>query len=88
MKVYEYLAAGLPVVATALPALAEVREVTKASDAQGMALLLEEAFAQDSPARRAERSQAAAAHSWARRLEEIAREVAKSGKMYSLHNNG
>jgi glycosyltransferase involved in cell wall biosynthesis len=80
MKVYEYLSAGLPVVATALPALAEVREVAKAADARGMALLLEEAFAQDSPKRRAERSQAAAAHSWARRLEEIAREVAKSGK--------
>jgi glycosyltransferase involved in cell wall biosynthesis len=80
MKVYEYLAAGLPVVATALPALAEVREVARASDAQSMALLLEEAFAQDSPAHRAERSRAAASHSWARRLEEIAREVAKSGK--------
>ncbi len=72
MKVYEYLAAGLPVVATPLPALADVAEVLTAPDAEGLARLLEEALASDSPARRAERSRAAAAHSWERRLEEIA----------------
>jgi glycosyltransferase involved in cell wall biosynthesis len=72
MKVYEYLAAGLPVVATPLPALAEVAEIATASDAEGIARLLEEALAADSPERRAERSRAAAAHSWERRLEEIA----------------
>jgi glycosyltransferase involved in cell wall biosynthesis len=77
MKVYEYLAAGLPVAATPLPALAEVAEVAIASDAQGMAELLEEAFTQDSPERRAERSRAAASHSWVRRLEEIAGAVAE-----------
>ncbi|HEV3321037.1 MAG TPA: glycosyltransferase [Solirubrobacteraceae bacterium] len=72
MKVYEYLAAGLPVVATPLPALAGVAEVATAPDAEGIARLLEEAIAGDSPERRAERSRAAAAHSWERRLEEIA----------------
>jgi glycosyltransferase involved in cell wall biosynthesis len=72
MKVYEYLAAGLPVVATPLPALAGVAEVATAPDAGGLAHLLEEAIASDSPERRAERSRAAAAHSWERRLEEIA----------------
>ncbi len=72
MKVYEYLAAGLPVVATPLPALAEVAEIATAPDAEGIARLLEEALAADSPERRAERSRAAAAHSWDRRLEEIA----------------
>jgi glycosyltransferase involved in cell wall biosynthesis len=72
MKVYEYLAAGLPVVATPLPALAGVAEVATAPDAEGLARLLEEAIAGDTPARRAERSRAAAAHSWERRLEEIA----------------
>ena len=60
MKVYEYLAAGLPVVATPLPALADVAEVATAPDAQGIAELLDEALAGDSPERRAERSRAAA----------------------------
>jgi glycosyltransferase involved in cell wall biosynthesis len=72
MKVYEYLAAGLPVVATPLPALAGVVEVARAADAQGIVRLLDEALAEDTPERRAERSRAAASHSWERRLEEIA----------------
>jgi len=76
MKVYEYLAAGLPVVATLLPALAGVADVATAPDAQGIAELLDEALAEDNPERRAERSRAAAAHSWDRRLEEIAVAIA------------
>jgi glycosyltransferase involved in cell wall biosynthesis len=72
MKVYEYLAAGLPVIATPLPALANVAEVLTASDAEGIVRLLERALGEDSPERRAERSRMAAAHSWDRRLEEIA----------------
>jgi len=72
MKVYEYLAAGLPVIATPLPALAHVSEVLCAPDAEGVARLLDSELAADSPERRAERSRAAAAHSWERRLEEIA----------------
>lgn len=72
MKVYEYLAAGLPVVTTPLPALTEVAEVATAADAHGIAELLDDALAHDTPQRRIERSRAAAAHSWDRRLEEIA----------------
>lgn len=72
MKVYEYLAAGLPVIATPLPALADIADVATAPDAHGIAQLLDEALAADSPERRAERSRAAASHSWERRLEEIA----------------
>lgn len=72
MKVYEYLAAGLPVVATPLPALRDVEAVATAPNAQGIASLLDEALAKDSPQRRSERSRLAAAHSWDRRLEEIA----------------
>jgi glycosyltransferase involved in cell wall biosynthesis len=75
MKVYEYLAAGLPVVATPLPALAGVAEVATAPDAQGIAELLDEALAEDNPERRAERSRQAAAHSWDQRLKEIATAV-------------
>jgi glycosyltransferase involved in cell wall biosynthesis len=78
MKVYEYLAAGLPVVATPLPSLAEVEEISTAPDAQGIASLLEEALAHDTPEQRAERSRAAQSHSWERRLEEIAQAVQAS----------
>jgi glycosyltransferase involved in cell wall biosynthesis len=76
MKVYEYLAAGLPVVATELPSLAGVPEVARAADAAGLVALLDDALAHDDPARPAERSRAAAAHSWDARLAEIARAVA------------
>jgi glycosyltransferase involved in cell wall biosynthesis len=72
MKVYEYLAAGLPVIATPLPAIAGVREVLTAPDATAIVRELEQSLAEDSPERRAERSRAAAAHSWDRRLQEIA----------------
>jgi len=72
MKVYEYLAAGLPVVATPLPALTGVAGIATAPDAQGIAELLDEALAADNPEHRAERSRAAESHSWEQRLEEIA----------------
>ena len=75
MKVYEYLAAGLPVVATPLPALAGVAEIATAADAPELAARLDDALASDTPARRAERSRAAAAHSWERRLDEIAERI-------------
>jgi len=72
MKVYEYLAAGLPVVATPLPSLSGLSDIATAPGAAGIAELLGEALAADSPERRAERSRAAASHSWERRLDEIA----------------
>jgi glycosyltransferase involved in cell wall biosynthesis len=72
MKVYEYLAAGLPVITTPLPALADVADIATAPDAQGIAKLLDEALAEDNPEHRAERSRAAASHSWDQRLQEIA----------------
>jgi len=72
MKIYEYLAAGLPVASTPLPALDGVGGVLTAADAPGMVALLSRALAEDSPAARRERSSAAHAHSWDARLEEIA----------------
>ena len=75
MKVYEYLAAGLPVAATELPSIAGVAEIATAPDAGGLAALLDDALAHDDPARRAERSRAATAHSWDGRLAEIATAV-------------
>jgi glycosyltransferase involved in cell wall biosynthesis len=75
MKVYEYLAAGLPVVTTRLPALAGVAEVATADDAAGFRALIEAALDDNDPQRRAERSRAAARHSWDARIEEIAAAV-------------
>jgi glycosyltransferase involved in cell wall biosynthesis len=76
MKVYEYLAAGLPVVATPLPALAGVDAITTASDANAMAGALARALDEDSPARRQARSEAARGNSWDARLEQISRALA------------
>ncbi|HEY0515816.1 MAG TPA: glycosyltransferase [Solirubrobacteraceae bacterium] len=75
MKVYEYLAAGLPVVSTPLPALAQVPQVAKAADAAGLGRLLDEALARGGAAERADRSRAAMSHSWERRLIEIGEAV-------------
>ena len=75
MKVYEYLAAGLPVVATPLPALSGVQEVASEPDAASFRAALEGELAQDGPARRAQRSAAAASHSWEERLREIANAI-------------
>jgi len=71
MKVYEYLAAGLPVIATPLPALEGLTDVACAPDARGIAALLDEALAADTPALRAERSERARGHSWDARIAEI-----------------
>jgi glycosyltransferase involved in cell wall biosynthesis len=71
MKVYEYLAAGLPVFGTPLPALAEVDAVEAAGSAAEMAAAIERELAVDSAGRRSERSRAAGAHSWQSRIDEI-----------------
>jgi glycosyltransferase involved in cell wall biosynthesis len=76
MKVYEYLAAGLPVVATELPSIAGVTEIATAPDAAGLATLLDDALARDDVPRRAARSHTAEAHSWDVRLGEIATAIA------------
>jgi glycosyltransferase involved in cell wall biosynthesis len=72
MKVYEYLAAGLPVVATPLPSLTGIDAVASAPDAAGIARLLDEVLAEDTPQHRVERSRAAAGHSWEERIEQMA----------------
>jgi glycosyltransferase involved in cell wall biosynthesis len=72
MKVYEYLSAGLPVVAAPLPSLEGVEGVTIAAGAEEFAERLSELVDGDDPDRRAARSALAARHSWDTRLEEIA----------------
>jgi hypothetical protein len=78
MKVYEYLAAGLPVVSTPLPALDGLADVAVAPDARGFREGLEAELQADNPQRRGERSRAAAAHSWDARLQEIATAIERT----------
>ena len=61
MKVYEYLAAGLPVVTTPLPALVDVRRSPSPTTYRAWSRLLEQALAGDTPEQRRARSAAAAA---------------------------
>jgi glycosyltransferase involved in cell wall biosynthesis len=72
MKVYEYLAAGLPVVASGLPALEGVDGVELVEGVPATVTALERVIDHDCPARRRARSQAASGHSWDARLQEIA----------------
>ena len=75
MKVYEYLAAGLPVLATPLPALDGVEEVEAVASAAELVAAAERELAADSPERRRQRSREAMAHSWEERIEDIERAV-------------
>ncbi len=72
MKVYEYLAAGLPVVATELPSLYGVDGISFAAGAEPFAAELERLMAQDGPDARAARSRLAEGQSWDVRMREIA----------------
>jgi glycosyltransferase involved in cell wall biosynthesis len=71
MKVYEYLAAGLPIVASGLPALADVEGVALVNGALEAVASVERALHEDSPERRHARSEAVRQHSWEARLAEI-----------------
>jgi hypothetical protein len=71
MKVYEYLAAGLPVIATPLPALAGVEDVEIVTDADAAIATIERELASDTPERRRARSERALGHSWQSRIAEI-----------------
>lgn len=75
MKVYEYLAAGLPVVATGLPALQDTRFVSLTDGVAETVAAIERALGEDSPERRHARSAEAQGHSWEGRMEEIAKAV-------------
>jgi glycosyltransferase involved in cell wall biosynthesis len=72
MKVYEYLAAGLPVIASGLPALAGVDGVELVEGVGDTVAAIERALLQDSAERRRARSEAVRGHSWEARLAEIA----------------
>jgi glycosyltransferase involved in cell wall biosynthesis len=71
MKVYEYLAAGVAIVAAGLPSLAGIDDVWQVTDVAGAVAAIERVLADDSAAARRARSAAARRHSWESRLAEI-----------------
>ncbi len=79
IKQYEYLAAGLPTIATAIP---EARRMSPpvliAHDHAEAAYLLTREIEQDTPERRAARREVAEGHDWSMRAERIEREIAKA----------
>jgi glycosyltransferase involved in cell wall biosynthesis len=74
IKAYEYLAAGLPVVATDLPALRRLAHVIRLADSShGFITQIDAALAEGRVSRLAERQTEAARHSWTTRFERMER---------------
>jgi glycosyltransferase involved in cell wall biosynthesis len=71
MKVYEYLAAGRPVVSTPLLSLEGVEGLAFADEPASFVEAVEGALSQGDPDAPARRRRIAEAHSWERRLDEI-----------------
>jgi glycosyltransferase involved in cell wall biosynthesis len=72
LKMYEYLACGLPVVATDIPSVHDERDLIYiADDAESFVALASTALAQDSEARRIERQRRASQNTWMHRVERI-----------------
>jgi glycosyltransferase involved in cell wall biosynthesis len=80
MKVFEYLAAGVPVVTTPLPALNATTGVFVAADAAATVVAVERALADDGPEARRARSQAVQGNSWDARLDEISSYLSGLGR--------
>ncbi len=79
LKLWEYLAAGLPVVTTALPNFLELAEgswLRTAADAQAFLHAVSEA-ALELPAERKPRSERAQAHGWPQRMDELCARIAE-----------
>jgi glycosyltransferase involved in cell wall biosynthesis len=70
LKMYEYLASGVPMVATPLPACVAEPAVSTASDAAGFAGAIDAALTLDREQRRELRRRAEGA-SWDRRIEPL-----------------
>jgi glycosyltransferase involved in cell wall biosynthesis len=74
IKAYEYLAAGLPVVATNLPALRRLGDLVHLADSPAeFVAQLDAAVAEGRDARRTERQAEAAKHSWSSRFDTVDR---------------
>jgi glycosyltransferase involved in cell wall biosynthesis len=79
IKAYEYLAAGLPVVATDLPALRRLANIVRLADTrEAFEREIAAAIAEGRHARRAERQAEAARHSWTSRFEQVERLIGET----------
>jgi glycosyltransferase involved in cell wall biosynthesis len=77
IKAYEYLAAGVPVVATDMPALRRLQHVLRlASSTESFLAQIDAALGEGRDARRAERQAEAARHSWQDRFSQVERLMA------------
>jgi len=77
LKLYEYLAAGLPVVSTDHPEAQELGDVVYlASTPEVFLERVAQALAEDSPARQRQRGAVAQRHSWDSRVDEMERLIA------------
>jgi glycosyltransferase involved in cell wall biosynthesis len=79
LKLYEYLAAGKPVVSKPLALLADVEEViTLAEGADAWVVAIERALRTDSPGQIARRQEIARANTWDARVERISELIAQA----------
>ncbi len=75
LKMYEYLACGLPVVSTPIPAARTFAEALYNAPAERFVAAIRQALAEDSPAKHAQRRELVRPHSWDHRVEEISRHL-------------
>lgn len=76
LKLYDYLAAGLPVASADIPAArAFSRQIHLAHSPGDFAQAVAEALADSAPGRRQERRQVAASHTWEQRVEQLSQIV-------------
>lgn len=72
LKLYEYLATGLPIVSTPIPAVTPFADwVLVAADADSTIAAIGQALADDSPERRRRQQEIARLHTWDNRLERM-----------------
>jgi len=85
VKLYEYMAAGKPVVAARIPEVVEATDLVYiADDASSFADRIEEALAEDSSALRAQRQAWAQEHTWANRARQLAEALDRSFPLVTI----
>ena len=85
VKLYEYMAAGKPVVAAAIPEVIEATDLVYiADDATSFAERIEQALAEDSPTTRARRQAWAREHTWASRARQLTQALDASFPLVSV----
>jgi GT2 family glycosyltransferase/glycosyltransferase involved in cell wall biosynthesis/Tfp pilus assembly protein PilF len=85
VKLYEYMAAGKPVVASAIPEVIEATDLVYiADDSSSFADRIEAALAEDTPALRARRQAWAREHTWASRAGQLTQALDASFPLVSV----